>query len=208
MTSPLYSSPWDGLPTCTCFKSTHELFPLIKSHLIQSLHSCFWEGSFVGMSLSQGRHDIDTIQEPPLDYDEDDWMPQLFLWNHASSKLRRKIRTDAHHKRSASCLWVIMQLNVYVVIVSSPWIGSSVSLHSWWSLSRSFHTFVMMRGVSRSLPPTRRIPQGVCWPSRSNVTATSLILCILHWDSHSTAGALNGLQLLVLIIFYSHPLLS
>lgn len=95
-----------------------------------------------------------------------------------------------------------------IVIVSSPWIGSSVSLHSWWSLSRSFHTFVMMRGVSRSLPPTRRIPQGVCWPSRSNVTATSLILCILHWDSHSTAGALNGLQLLVLIIFYNHPLLS
>lgn len=46
-----------------------------------------------------------------------------------------------------------------------------------------FHTFVMISGVSRSLPPTNRMPHGVWWPSRSNVTASALNLCILSWTA-------------------------
>lgn len=35
------------------------------------------------------------------------------------------------------------------------------------------YTFVMISGVSKSQPPTRRMPHGVCVPSRSSNTANS-----------------------------------
>ncbi len=35
------------------------------------------------------------------------------------------------------------------------------------------HTFVMINGVSKSFPPTNRIPHGVCFPSLSRITANS-----------------------------------
>lgn len=37
----------------------------------------------------------------------------------------------------------------------------------------------MISGVSRSLPPTRRMPQGVPWPSRSRTTANSCSLGLI-----------------------------
>lgn len=48
---------------------------------------------------------------------------------------------------------------------------------------RSRITFVMINGVSRSLPPTKRIPHGVCAPSRSNVTENSCDLCAISYSS-------------------------
>lgn len=40
-------------------------------------------------------------------------------------------------------------------------------------------TRVIIRGVSRSLPPTRRIPQGVLSPSRFSTTANSCSLGLM-----------------------------
>lgn len=37
----------------------------------------------------------------------------------------------------------------------------------------------MISGVSRSLPPTKRMPQGVAWPSRSSTTANSCSLGLI-----------------------------
>lgn len=58
-------------------------------------------------------------------------------------------------------------------------------------------TRVIINGVSRSLPPTRRIPQGVFWPSRLSTTANSCSLGLMIFS-------LFLLCLLLLLLRFLH----
>lgn len=72
--------------------------------------------------------------------------------------------------------------NITTAITPCLWNAELLPLLlSWFTFTGSStppHTLVMMSGVSRSLPPTRRMPHGVWCPSRSKFTAISLNLCI------------------------------
>lgn len=67
--------------------------------------------------------------------------------------------------------------------------------HAWSLLMRmpsQTPTFVTINGVSKSRPPTKRKPHGVCGPSRSNTTENSCSLGPILAAAHNLFTALDG----------------
>lgn len=75
----------------------------------------------------------------------------------------------------------------------------------------------MISGVSRSLPPTKRMPQGVAWPSRSSTTANScslgLILMLkIDWKIRRSSDPAmvypENIYLFFIVYFFFWPFLA